>query len=244
MNPTQLALRRFWRRTSRYRPHTMTGAIVVVTVLAYLIELLSPITIENALGYAAVYTIPSTGAPFEPWRMLTALLVHLPITGGGSIVNITHIGFNMYALYLFGRPLENVIGGRRLLAIYLISGFGGSVAVLYASLTGFLGSSAQLFVIGASGAVFGVLAATIVIQRRFGLDVRALLILVAINLALDFVLRGISWQAHIGGLIVGAAAGWIVVRNRGPRRVRRVALGLGGLSAALIVLTLIPAVVV
>jgi membrane associated rhomboid family serine protease len=150
----------------------------------------------------------------------------------------------MYSLYLFGRPLENVVGPARLLAIYLISGLAGSVLVLYWSLlpiVGRLGLDPNTFVYGASGAVFGVLGAVVVVQRRLGIDVRVLYLFIVINFALGFLLGGVAWQAHLGGLLVGALTGWIFVRNRGPRRDRRAFLGGAAISVVLVLLALGPA---
>jgi len=236
--------RRLWRRSSRYRPRTATGWIVVVTVVAYLIELTAVDPILRAFAYAPVYSLPVTGVPFEPYRMLTSVLLHAPITlTGGGIVAITHIGFNMYALYLFGRPLEGFIGAGRMLALYVISGLAGSVGVLYAALVPALGLSAATIVYGASGAVFGVLGATAVVQRRLGIDVRALYVIIAINFVLGFVVSGIAWQAHVGGLIAGALTGLLFVHNRGPRRLGRAWGGAAGIFAALVLLSVVPAIV-
>jgi membrane associated rhomboid family serine protease len=68
--------------------------------------------------------------------------------------------------------------------------------------------------VGASGAVFGLFGALFVIQRSFGGANVQLLIVLALNLVMGFVVPGISWQAHIGGLIVGALVAWIMVATR------------------------------
>ena len=228
---TAMTARRLWRRSGRYRPHTMTGAVVAVTVIVYVAEVLFPGPVVGALAFSPANALVQAGDAFQPWRMLTTMLVHAPISLPYSVLPITHILFNMYALYLFGRPLENLIGGGRFLALYLLSGFGGSLAVVVAALAGVpIGT-----VVGASGAVFGVLGASAVVQRRLGGDVRYLVVLIAINFALAFVVRGIAWEAHVGGLLVGALTGWLFVQNRGPRRRNRavvigVLLGVGLLA--------------
>lgn len=242
MSDARADLRRAWRRSARYRPQTATGWIAVITVAAYVIQLLSDGTLEQAWLYAAVYSLPSTGIPFEPWRMLTSALLHQPISIPGSVIGITHIAFNMIALVSFGRPLERVIGAPRLVVIYVLGALGGSVGVLYASFFGLISVGTAVF--GASGAVFAVLGAVAVVQRRLGIDVRSLVVLIAINLALGFVVTGIAWQAHVGGLIVGAATGWLFVTNRGPRRDRRARIGAAAITAALLALALVPAAVV
>jgi membrane associated rhomboid family serine protease len=242
MSDVRADLRRLWRRSARYRPRTATGWIAVVTVAAYVVQLLSAPVLENTFLYAAVYSLPSTGAPFEPWRMLTSALIHQPIAIPGSLIGITHIAFNMIALVSFGRPLEHVIGAPRLIAIYAIGALGGSVGVLYAAFLGLIGANTGVY--GASGAVFAVLGAVAVVQRRLGIDVRTLVVLIAVNLALGFVVSGIAWQAHVGGLVVGAATGWLFVANRGPRRDARARIGAAGITVALLALALVPAAVV
>lgn len=231
-----MTVRRLWRRSGRYRPHTMTGAAVAVTVLVYVIEVVLPGPVVGALAFSPGNALVQAGGSFQPWRMLTTLLVHAPIRLPYDVLPITHILFNMYALYLFGRPLEDLLGRSRFLALYLLSGFGGSFAVLVAGLAGVLNGP----VIGASGAVFGVLGASAIVQRRLGGDVRYLVVLIAINFALGFVVGGgsIAWEAHVGGLLVGALTGWLFVQNRGPRRRTRatlagvlVGIGLLGLTA-------------
>jgi membrane associated rhomboid family serine protease len=213
----------------------MTGAVVAVTVLVYVIEVLSPGPVQALLGYAPVTTLQ---APFEPWRMLTALLVHSPIRLPGSLLGITHILFNMYALVLVGRPLEDLLGGRRLLALYLVSGLGGSVAVQYAALAGIL--DPYTLVIGASGAVFGLFGALLVAQRRLGGDATSILVVIGLNLVLGFVLPGVAWEAHLGGLAVGLVTGWLMLANRGPRRARRQAVALASVAIVLVLLAVAP----
>lgn len=242
MSDARADLRRVWRRSARYRPQTATGWIAVVTIAAYVVQLASGGRLEQAWQYAAAYSLPSTGIPFEPWRMLTSALLHQPISIPGSVIGVTHIAFNMIALVSFGRALERVIGAPRLVAIYVLGALGGSVGVLFASFFGLISVGTAVF--GASGAVFAVLGAVAVVQRRLGIDVRSLVVLIAINLALGFVVSGIAWQAHVGGLIVGAATGWLFVANRGPRRDRRARFGAAAITAVLLALALVPAAVV
>jgi membrane associated rhomboid family serine protease len=136
----------------------------------------------------------------EPWRMVTTIFVH-------STSSIFHILFNGYSLYILGTLVERLVGRGRFLWLFLLSGLGGSVAVLW------LSPSAA--VVGASGAIFGLFGALFVIQRSFGGANTQLLIVLGLNLVLGFVVPGISWQAHIGGLLVGALVAWIFVRTRG-----------------------------
>ena len=174
--------------------------------------------------------------------MLTSALIHQPISIPGSLIGITHIGFNMIALASFGRPLERVIGAPRLVAIYVLGALGGSIGVLYASFLGLIEPNAAVY--GASGAVFAVLGAVAVVQRRLGVDIRTLVVLIVINLALGFVVPGIAWQAHVGGLVVGARHGLAVRDEPRARRDRRARIGAGVITAVLLALALVPAAVV
>lgn len=242
MSSVRADLRRFWRRSSRYRPATATGWLVAMTIVAYVVQLLTRGVLEDLLAYHPYDSLPRLGVPFEPWRMLTTALIHQPIGAGLSIIGLTHIGFNMYALVLFGRPLENVVGAPRLLAVYGLAVLAGSVAVLYASFVGLIDVRTEVY--GASGGVFGVLGAVAAVQRRLGVDVRALLLMIGINFAIPFFVGHIAWQAHLGGLIVGALVGWLFIANRGPRRNARARIGAAVATVVLLVLALVPALVV
>ena len=133
--------------------------------------------------------------------MITAMFVH-------STGFIFHVLLNMYTLWIFGQLLEQLLGRWRFLALYLISGFAGSVGVL-------LLSDPLTPVVGASGAIFGLMGAFLVIQRRLGGDAKQLLVLVGINLVIGFIPgMNIAWQAHLGGLIGGAIVGLIFVETR------------------------------
>ncbi len=181
------------RSGSSDRP-TATYFLLGAIVLIYLGQLLTGGFVTQLL----LYWPPLTA--LEPWRMITAIFVH-------SSTSVFHILFNGYSLYILGTLVERLVGSGRFLVLFFLSGFGGSVAVL------FLSPSAA--VVGASGAIFGLFGALFVIQRSFGGANTQLLIVLALNLVLGFVVPGISWQAHIGGLAVGALVAWIFVRTRG-----------------------------
>jgi membrane associated rhomboid family serine protease len=171
----------------------VTYAIMAICVLVYLTELIPNSPTIQLLAYRGDYTLS------EPWRMITAGFVHaapLPI----------HILVNMLSLFVLGRILEPAIGRARFLALYLLCVLGGSVAVLLIA--------PGLPVIGASGAIFGLFAALFVLQRRLGGTNVQLLVVIAINLGIGFVLPGIAWQAHIGGLVVGAVVALIFWMTR------------------------------
>lgn len=184
----------------------VTYSILAVTVGVFILQFLSQGAVTRALGYAPPLTL------IEPWRMLTVALVHNS--------NFFHILFNMYALFVLGPLLEQLVGRWRFAVTYVLSTLAGSVAVLWLA--------PATFVIGASGAIFGLFGAFFVIQRRLGGNNAQLMIVLGINLAIGFVLPNISWQAHVGGLIGGAIVALIFVRTR---RRQQTALQIGLLVA-------------
>jgi membrane associated rhomboid family serine protease len=109
-----------------------------------------------------------------------------------------HLAFNMLALHSLGTQLESVLGKARYFAIFFFSLLTGSLTSAY--FLPFNGYS-----IGVSGAVFGLFGAILVMGRRYGVEMRAVLVTVGINLAIGFTIPGIDWRAHVGGLIGGAA---------------------------------------
>lgn len=211
------------RATAQGAP-TVTYAIIAVTVFVYILQWIPGLGVTNALIYAPAFSDPGNafGVSFEPWRMLTAVFLH-------STGFIFHLLLNMYMLWIFGRMLEGLLGRWRYLALYLISGLGGSVAVMLLAPEG-------QSVLGASGAIFGLVGAFAVIQHRMGGNMTQLMVLVGINLAIGFIPGlNIAWQAHVGGLVAGAVIGLIYLETRSIRKQRR-QLGLIGLLAAVLVL--------
>jgi membrane associated rhomboid family serine protease len=154
--------------------------------------------------------IGQRGALFGPavadgdfWRILTSGFIH-----AGPI----HIAFNMYLLWILGTLLEPAIGSVRFLLIYFVSLLCGSFGVLLIS--------PNSVAVGASGAVFGLMGAGVMILRNRGIDPRqsGLPLLIGLNLLITFILPGISIGAHIGGLIGGALAALLLFDV--PQRVR------------------------
>ncbi|MBJ7384105.1 MAG: rhomboid family intramembrane serine protease, partial [Mycolicibacterium sp.] len=137
---------------------------------------------------------------------------------------ITHVLFNMVALYFTGPALELAMGRIRFLGIYALSALGGSVMV-------YLFSPVDQGTLGASGAIFGLFAATLVLAKKLNFDMRPLIGLIVINLVITFVVPSISWQGHIGGLLTGALVAWVY--GYAPRANRT--LIQAGFSVALVV---------
>ncbi len=146
------------------------------------------------------------------WQPLTAMFTH---------VDLWHIGFNMLALWFLGPQLEVTLGRVRFLAVYLLSGLAGSALVYW--LAGVHSSTA-----GASGAVFGLMGALLVVAVKVRADPRQILIWVGLNFVITVIGRGfISWQGHLGGFLGGVLLAAILVYA--PRRGRPIwqAVGLG-----------------
>lgn len=222
---TQRALRARQRSITHPQNTVVTYSIMIACAVVFGAQMLVS-GVTEALWYSPVYSLPGN---FEPWRMLTAMFTH-------STSSFFHILFNMYALWLFGRELEKFAGRANFLLLFVLSGLGGSIAVL---LWGYSGLDAiRTATVGASGAIFGVLAAMLVAMRAANVNVRSLAILIAINLGIGF-LPGvnISWQAHLGGMIVGAVTMGILLKFRGPRQKRARWLALSGLIVILLALS-------
>lgn len=210
---------------------TVTLGIIVVTAIVFIFQFIPGLGVTGLLQYAGIYSYPAwlpldNPYGFQPWRMLTSVFTH-------STGFILHIALNMYTLWIFGQALEAMLGRGRFLTLYLVSGFAGSLGVLY------LADPGQA-VVGASGAIFGLMGAFIVIQRKLGVQMRSLLVLVAINLVIGFVPGfSISWQAHLGGLVGGAIVGLIYYSNRHANRSARLWWEIAALIAVFVALSLV-----
>jgi membrane associated rhomboid family serine protease len=205
-------------RSTRDQP-VVTWSIIGLCVVVYVLQLLPNSPVTGLLLYYPPFTYT------EPWRMITALFVH-------SQTSLLHILFNMYSLFIFGPIIERMLGRGRYLALYLLSGLGGSVAVLLIAPT--------TPVVGASGAIFGLLGAFFVIQRRLGGNNIQILIVIGLNLVIGFLPgTNIAWQAHVGGLITGAAVAFVYLKTRrADQRTIQIA-GVTGVFVALVALTLL-----
>lgn len=176
----------------------ITYALLVINVLIWIGQI-SPFgyLFTNQMFYAPLFT------PFEPWRMLTAGFVH-------DWTSPFHILLNSYAIWIFGRLLEPMLGPIRYLVVYLTSIVGGSVAVLWLS-------NPQMPVVGASGGLFGLMGAYLIVMSKIGGNTSQIFALIAINLSMGFFVSGISWEGHLGGLATGLLMALAYTSNRDPK---------------------------
>ena len=205
----------------------VTYVLLAITSFIGLVQLIPGAgdVLTDALRFNAVYLYPNlTVFPFEPWRLLTAVFAH-----GGFI----HLALNMLALWLLGQSLEPMLGRARFLSLYLISGLGGSVAVALIA--------PGTYTVGASGAIFGLMAALLIIGRHIGANVTGLLVILGINFVFGFFVGGIAWQAHLGGAIVGALIAFILTRTRRrEQRVWQIVLLSAVVVALLVIVAFVP----
>ncbi|HIW46274.1 MAG TPA: rhomboid family intramembrane serine protease [Candidatus Yaniella excrementigallinarum] len=226
-----------------------TRSIIGLTVLVYVLQWAGQLIpgfppIDQWLMYSPLHTSQvalemqsATGQLlFQPWRMLTAALVH-------SMGSPLHLLLNMAVLWMIGRQIEPFLGAAKFVAIYVLSTLGGSVAVLFLA-------EPNSAVVGASGAVYGLFATLWMIGRRLGADTRGITVLIIINFAFSFMGANISWQGHLGGFITGLLASVPALltyqkRADGPQARRRANrytwFGFVVVALLLIVLTIIGA---
>ena len=200
-------------------------AIIGICVLVYVLQTITPGLTRD------IWFVPVLGES-EPWRFLTSAFAH------GSV---THILFNMLALWMVGAQyLERLLGAARYAAVYLVSAVGGSVAYLLMSSppsNDFATRSMWLTpAVGASGAVFGLFGALLVLNRHLGRSSAGMYATIGLNAVIGFVVPNVAWQAHLGGLVTGAALAAVIAWTT-PRERRR--WQWPGVAAVVVVLVLL-----
>ena len=198
----------------------ITFALIGINVLVFVGQQIFP-SLINYLFYANVGSNTEYGSLL---RVFTSGFAH-------SNTQYTHILFNMYSLFVLGTLLEPMIGKFRFLSLYMLSIFGGGLGYLFLS-------TEYASMVGASGAIFGLMGAYLVFLVVLKLNASQMYIIIGINLFLGF-LPGIAWEAHVGGLIVGAAVGYLLVSTRDKARKNLQIIGLVGISVALVALWII-----
>jgi len=203
-------------------PAVVTGFLVVVNVLVFLWEIVTigpgmfsgNIPDPNAYYNAGALVPLAVTQNHEYWRIITSAFLH---------ANLMHIGFNMFALWIFGRFIEAALGSPRMLFVYAVSLVASGLSVVYFS-------PPDVATLGASGAIFGLIGALFAIGFKFGkhgMDlVRANLPMLILNLIFTFAFPNISWQAHVGGLLAGFVVTFAIYFP--PKRVRPEVVDVGG----------------
>ncbi|GIF25056.1 membrane associated rhomboid family serine protease [Actinoplanes tereljensis] len=159
----------------------------------------------------------------EWWRLFTAMFLHY---------GVLHLLLNMMLLWQLGRYLEAQLGPIRFTALYVLAGLGGNVAA-------YVFTPQNQPAAGASTAVFGLVAAMFIVNKRLKLDVTALIPLLVINLLFTFTVPNISVAGHLGGLIGGGAVAAVLAYAPATRRAQVQAIG----CAVIFLVLLIGAVV-
>jgi membrane associated rhomboid family serine protease len=207
---------------------SVTRALLVAILAYFLVEvavggprvLFDGPTQQQLFDLGAMY--PPSVANGQYWRLFSAMFLHF---------NLLHIGFNAYALYLFGRMIESNLGRTRMLLIYLVAGF-------LASATSYAFGQLGVVGVGASGAIFGIFGAFIAYNYRrrhlamASANLRWAATMLVLNAFLALGFREIDWRAHLGGLVAGIAAG-AIAEGWGPASRRRLITiaGFAGLIA-------------
>ena len=233
---TQRQARTAFGGTAAGRRGYVTTTLIALNVLVAVIGMaLSGVgaLIGNGV-FSGASTVHYFGAVVGPDLLLPDGTVYLGIDNGGWYRLVTamfihygllHLLLNMWALWILGRNLEAGLGPTRFLALYLISGIGGNVAA-------YLWAPGALTA-GASGAVFGLMAAFFLVLRKLGRDTSFLMPVLVANLVITFAVPQISKAGHLGGLVTGGLVGAILAYASGPRRAL---LQAGGCAAVLAVL--------
>ncbi|MEV0382971.1 rhomboid family intramembrane serine protease [Nonomuraea sp. NPDC050643] len=212
------------------RTPVVTYALLVINVLVFGAQYLTGGRITEEL----VMWSPGVAVLDQYYRLITAAFLH------GDLI---HILFNSWAIYVVGPYLERAFGHTRYLALYLLSALGGSVLGLWLD-------PLNVTTLGASGAVFGMFGAVFIVGRRLNLDVRGIAVIIALNLAITFVLPAISgvrisWTGHVGGLVTGTLLCAALVYAPKSNRSLWQWLAIAGALVLLVVLVLVrvPAIV-
>ena len=196
-------------RSSRGDSIAPVLAIIILCFVVYIAAILPRFL--DPLNYNLVHLFGLQPATFiqAPWTIVTSLFVH------GSI---WHLIFNMLTFYFFGTFLLRLIGTRTFLIIYFLGGIAGNIFFMLFAFAGFLTSPFST-VIGASGAIFalgGTLAVLTPRLRVYAFPIPAPMPIWVAVIGGFFIMSffsGIAWQGHLGGLVFGLIAGFVLRRT-------------------------------
>lgn len=177
---------------------------MAVCIVVWIVEAVLNLVWQGGLNAMlnAGMLMPAT-AVHKPWTFITSMFLHQPNS-------LWHILFNMLTLWCVGPVLERMMGHWSFLALYAVSGLaGGTGMMLWAVPSGASGWITPVY--GASGALFGLFAAILVVYRRIGLDIRSMMIWMLINFLMPVIMPNIAWQAHLGGFLFGGMFTWLLV---------------------------------
>jgi membrane associated rhomboid family serine protease len=194
----------------------ITKILIAINVAVFIATSVSGVNPISGQGTSSLFNHlalnPAAVGAGQWYRLFTAAFLHF---------EIFHIGFNMYALFICGPPLEAALGRLRFSTLYVLSGLGGSVLSV---LLGPLGETAA----GASGAIFGLFGALYIVARHRNLATNSIAVMIIANLIFTFAIPNIDWRAHLGGLVTGVVVALIFAHAPpGPMRNRFQALGVG-----------------
>lgn len=179
-----------WRNSFSGRGK-LTKTLIGINVLVFLAQQTSGNVVTALL---ALYP-PNVLA--TPWTLLTTGFAH---------ADWLHIAVNMYSLWIFGEAVENYLGTKKFLWLYLLSILGGSIAFVFADPAG--------VAVGASGGIFGLMGAYFIIMRAMGYRSSQMLVLIGLNIFIGFTNPHVAISAHIGGLAAGTAVAWYYTQRR------------------------------
>lgn len=221
------AARKASTRQLRRAAAPATIVLMAISILVFLAPMLIPdLDVLDLRARFGQFNLAVAAG--EWWRIFTAGFLH-----GGMI----HLLFNMWALWIFGKPLETQIGSASFVSLYLASAVAGGAAA-------FLLTDPRVTVVGASGAIFGLFGAWLYSSYRTrhtrigSAQFRNLLVLLGLNVFLSISVPAISWQGHAGGLAAGFAIAALWSRSPQTTTVRVLeAAAVGGIALALVLIS-------
>ena len=219
------AARNASRSLSAYGPY-VTFTLIGINVALFVLELATGGQLNGTgswiyeKGVLVSTAVDSSGqvvgvAEGEWWRLITAAFLHY---------GLIHLGMNMLVLWFIGPPLEEYFGHGRYLLVYLVSGLAGSAGALI--------WSPNALTVGASGAIWGIMGAALVLEARkiwvFGGQAMGLVIF---NLAITFVIPGVSIGGHVGGLVGGGLCALAFSSFRGSPALATLSMAAVGIAS-------------
>jgi membrane associated rhomboid family serine protease len=215
-------------KTVRSRPTAplMTQILIAINVAVFIGEVATgtPLGGVNSSAFGTLY---EKGALFGPYIDQVQHQFYRLVTSGFLHDGLLHIAFNMVFLFFLGPMLESAIGRLNFAVVYFVSLLAGSFGALL--------FSPQIPTVGASGALFGLLGALMVVSHHRGISIwqNGLGITLLINIVFSLSVSGISIGGHLGGFVGGAICGWLIVQL-GERRQMQAAAIAGCLVVAVI----------